>query len=152
MTCKFNGPHTAANCSYTSRSPSLVVNVASALTSPEAKRRFNGDIYSAIAGINEAGAVSGGRDDGGVSGLRAASRLQRVAAVSRLNWLLDWNANFELTPRFARRFHFITQMMFLFCFVTFCCFFFILYPSYSSWSPLVDPACDRKKAIFFAIY
>jgi hypothetical protein len=41
-------------------------------------------------------------------------------------------------------------MIFFFGFVLFCLFFFLVYPSLSSWNPVFDPACDRTRAEWFA--
>ncbi|KAI6226483.1 Ligand-Gated ion Channel [Aphelenchoides fujianensis] len=111
---------------FTPQSPSLVVNVEQ---SPAEKRRFNGDIYT---GIDESPRV-------------------RRPRRARFNRCFDWLSNLEFSEDFVRRFHWITQMMFFFGFVLFCLFFFLIYPSLSSWNPVVDPVCDRTKAEWFAM-
>jgi gamma-aminobutyric acid receptor subunit beta len=54
----------------------------------------------------------------------------------------------EFTSRFMQRFHWISQMMFLFGFVSFCLFYFLVYPNIHT--VLFDPVCDRSKAEWWA--
>ncbi|KAI6229258.1 Lgc-35 [Aphelenchoides besseyi] len=110
---------------FSPSSPSLVV----VNQTPVEKRRFNGDIYTGI-------------DDS--PKIRQPPRRQRYSQC--FNWLRD----LEFSENFVRRFHWITQMMFFFGFVLFCLFFFLIYPSLSSWDPVLDPACSRETAEWFA--
>jgi gamma-aminobutyric acid receptor subunit beta len=54
----------------------------------------------------------------------------------------------KFTPRYMQRFHWISQMMFLFGFVFFCLFYFLVYPNIHSVQ--FDPVCDRSQAEWWA--
>ncbi|KAI6177746.1 Ligand-Gated ion Channel [Aphelenchoides bicaudatus] len=115
---------------FTPQSPSMIVNVEG---SPE-KRRFNGDIYTGIEGRNDV-------------------ESPQIRQPRRRHWLFNcskWTTELEFSEQFLRRFHWITQMIFFFGFVLFCLFFFLVYPSLSTWNPILDPACDRRNAEWFA--
>ncbi|MFH4976331.1 hypothetical protein AB6A40_003040 [Gnathostoma spinigerum] len=59
-------------------------------------------------------------------------------------FFMEWT----FTASTVRRFHWITQMLFFFGFVSFCAFYFIVYPTLRP--DLMDPECNKELAEWYA--
>ncbi|CAD5216528.1 unnamed protein product [Bursaphelenchus xylophilus] len=128
MTSPPSSPIRATHCPY---SPPTQMAIGVDRRMETEKRRFNGDIYLDIDGSPE---------------IRSTRRRKRKGFVE----FCESFGHINFSAQTMRRFHWITQMLFFFGFVLFCLFFFLVYPSLSSWAPIRDPCCIRENAEWFA--
>ncbi|VDN04486.1 unnamed protein product [Thelazia callipaeda] len=78
--------------------------------------------------------------------LAVVKYMRQRLRISRF-WKMK-NSSLQFTPQFMHRFHWISQMLFLFGFLAFCLFYFLVYPNIHRIT--FDPACELHRAEYYA--